>query len=252
VSDEQQGTPPDSADQLHQESVARSSLDDKRMLDAEMRAREENRESKGERQAREEATAAADRAGPDPPLTELELLLLILCAAREGGTSGGEVLAFAEEWSIDLRAVENTVYARLRKLKERGLLDSWTEPGERRGDRRSYAPSGEARKFIRQWLQTPVRPPDFDREIFVRLHFALGDKPGWITAGLLPLHRELERKLREVERRAAVARKTSSWGIGVELAYDLERKLLQAYLDWFDQAVKKLPTAIEKNFGGAS
>ena len=222
------------------ETIAPPSAE-KARIDEEMRIQEARRAK-----AADQIFAVRERR--DPKLVEFDYLLLVCCigaaAWDEGATIAG-VMEFAETWNIDLGAVENTVQARLAKLEAYGLLVCTLVPGQRGAQRREYGPDGDAVRLVRESLLTPVALPVFDRELFVRL---LGEMAGplpRVTAGLLPLNGIVERKLRQVERSELVAQKAARFSPGLQLAYDLEKTLLHAYLEWLRRALKVLPKVEE-------
>lgn len=228
------------------ETIASPSAE-KARIDEEMRIQQARR-----LKAADEAQIFGVPHRPDPKLVKLDYLLLVCCigaaAWNEGATVGG-VMEFAETWNVDLGAVENTVQARLAKLEAKGLLVCTLRPGRRGAERREYALDGDVLRLVREWLLTPVELPVFDREIFVRLHAEMAGPLPRVTAGLLPLNRLLERKLRQVERSELVAEKTGRFSPGVRLAYDLEKTLLQAYLNWLGRALKALPKVEDEEEG---
>jgi DNA-binding PadR family transcriptional regulator len=196
------------------------------------------------------AIEADDRVGPERELDQLDYSLLVICALLRGA-SGEDVQVVEDEWNVDLSAGEGTIYSRLRKLEGDGLLSAQKLPGRRGRPRTVYGVNGDAMKFVRQWLQTEAALPRFDAEIFVRLLAAATGEPGRITGGLLPLMKTLRRRLQLLDLEEEVAIKRSGgYGLGEELAFDLERTLLKAYLAWFGRAVKKLPENIDHGFRG--
>jgi hypothetical protein len=231
-----------------------SSIDDAERVASALRKlaeEEEGRAAAAERAAeRARLIDEDDKVGPDPALTEFDYLLLVCCAPL-GGASATDIIAFAKKMNFGLGSSERTVYNRLRALKRRGLLEAEPAPGRRGGERTQYVAVGDAPKFIRQWLQTPVRLPSFDAQLLIRLHAGHSSAPGRITGGLMALRPALERHLARIdlnEREARLMQAEAGWMLTDEMSYDLQRTLTRAYLEWFAHTLKKLPPNIDRGF----
>ena len=188
-----------------------------------------------------------DQIGPDPLLSELDYLLLVCCAPVDGA-SATDVIAFAKKRNFELGCSNRTVYNRLQALERRGLLEAELLPGRRGGERTQYVAVGDAPKFIRQWLQTPVGLPSFDRQLLVRLHAGRSSRAGRITGGLLPLRHLLEDHLQRLELDAREMHLRNAGSATEAMSQDLQRTLTLAYLDWFRRTVKKLEPNIDQGF----
>lgn len=218
---------------------------EKARIDAEQAAKERRK-----RREAEEAHAVAveqEARRPARRFDQLDYAVLVICTAL-GGASGDDIQVVAEEWNVELGAVEGTIYNRLRRLKDEGLLSVEKQPGRRGRQRTVYHADGDALRLIRDWQQSEAAVPRFDGELFVRLLAGATGPAGHVTAGLLPLLKLLKQRIAELEVvELATSKRAGGYSLVEELAFDLEKALLRTYLSWLGRAIKALPQSSDPN-----
>lgn len=171
-------------------------------------------------------------------LTSLSYVVLAMVGRH--GASAYELVQMAESGQrLFWAGGASKIYAEPKRLAALGYLDAELRPGKRRA-RPHYTLTDSGLASLREWLGLVSPFPRIQSEAAIRVLAADLAPDGRVAESLQAMRREIDELLEEIDRAEERAEALPHRATQLAVMRSLARRLLQAHLEWIDEAAAAL------------
>jgi DNA-binding PadR family transcriptional regulator len=163
----------------------------------------------------------------------------VLVLVGENGAGPHDLVRMARQGRVYAAAAESQYYAEPKRLERLGYLASEKQPG-RTHERTHYRLTAKGREALQAWAREPLQFPGIRTEPIVRLLATDLVGPEAVLEGLRPLREDIVDLLGRLDVAEAAARTLPHREPYLLLNHRLARRILEAHLEWLDEAERTL------------